>query len=50
MPQAMPLNWLSLYIIIIMYFLIINISMFFNYKSSPNMKNFYITKKNYWKW
>nr|UJG45426.1 ATP synthase F0 subunit 8 [Agrypnia pagetana] len=51
MPQMMPLNWLSLFIMFILFFILFSILNFFIY--NPNLSNFKINiqqKKFNWKW
>nr|AIW06091.1 ATP synthase F0 subunit 8 [Propylea japonica]UXW88420.1 ATP synthase F0 subunit 8 [Propylea quattuordecimpunctata] len=52
MPQAMPLNWLMLYNMFIIIFILIIIKLYFNKyimpKNLKNMKN--IQNMNNWKW
>nr|ANJ01473.1 ATP synthase F0 subunit 8 [Propylea sp. HSL-2016] len=52
MPQAMPLNWLMLYIMFIIIFILIIIKLYFNkYKMPNNFKKIEMLKnKNNWKW
>nr|ARH54393.1 ATP synthase F0 subunit 8 [Harmonia quadripunctata] len=50
MPQAMPMNWLILYIFLITLFLILNIKLFYSFSKIPNSKLKNFNKKNYWKW
>nr|YP_010320629.1 ATP synthase F0 subunit 8 [Illeis bistigmosa]UJP68260.1 ATP synthase F0 subunit 8 [Illeis bistigmosa] len=50
MPQAMPIYWLNLFLIMTFIFLMINIKMYFNYYKSPLTKKFMKIKNLSWKW
>nr|YP_009738170.1 ATP synthase F0 subunit 8 [Hippodamia variegata]QIB71485.1 ATP synthase F0 subunit 8 [Hippodamia variegata] len=50
MPQAMPLNWMIIYLFIFSMFILINIKMYFNFESNPIKKFNLFNKKNNWKW
>nr|QAY82232.1 ATP synthase F0 subunit 8 [Halyziini sp. HA] len=50
MPQAMPMYWLNLYLILTLIFLMIMIKMYFNYTKMPSYYNFKHMKKTHWKW
>nr|ALO71090.1 ATP synthase F0 subunit 8 [Pselaphinae sp. 8 EF-2015] len=51
MPQMAPINWMFLYLMFIMIFIMFNLSNYyyiFTFKN--NFKSFYITKNKSWKW
>nr|ANH54435.1 ATP synthase F0 subunit 8 [Cycloneda sanguinea]ARI43918.1 ATP synthase F0 subunit 8 [Cycloneda sanguinea] len=51
MPQAMPLNWLELYMMFTLVFLLIMVKMYFFHQKLPlNFKKKMNNKKNNWKW
>nr|QHD19781.1 ATP synthase F0 subunit 8 [Coelophora saucia] len=51
MPQAMPMNWLMLYTMFIIIFILIIIKLYFNnYKMPKYFNSNKLMNKNYWKW
>nr|YP_010471342.1 ATP synthase F0 subunit 8 [Illeis koebelei]UHJ19219.1 ATP synthase F0 subunit 8 [Illeis koebelei]UVF63300.1 ATP synthase F0 subunit 8 [Illeis koebelei]UXW88394.1 ATP synthase F0 subunit 8 [Illeis cincta] len=50
MPQAMPIYWLNLFLMMTLIFMLINIKMYFNYYKSPLIKKFMKIKNLNWKW
>nr|YP_009995288.1 ATP synthase F0 subunit 8 [Gymnochthebius lividus]QNP09691.1 ATP synthase F0 subunit 8 [Gymnochthebius lividus] len=52
MPQMAPMNWLVLFLLFSMIFIIFNSMNYFSFKySSLNFKNLKsLTNKLYWKW
>nr|WLG71237.1 ATP synthase F0 subunit 8 [Rhithrodytes pantaleonii] len=52
MPQMAPMNWLILYILFSMIFLIFNFMNYYSFLISKktNKKNFYMKKMLNWKW
>nr|YP_009441724.1 ATP synthase F0 subunit 8 [Anatis ocellata]AOY39269.1 ATP synthase F0 subunit 8 [Anatis ocellata] len=50
MPQTMPLNWLGLFILFIMVFILILIKMYYTQNFFPKSKNLQFMKKKNWKW
>nr|AIW06364.1 ATP synthase F0 subunit 8 [Cheilomenes sexmaculata]QUQ05608.1 ATP synthase F0 subunit 8 [Cheilomenes sexmaculata]QXM14771.1 ATP synthase F0 subunit 8 [Cheilomenes sexmaculata] len=50
MPQAMPMNWLNLYMIFTLTFILINIKMYYNFNSNPKLNTLINKKIKSWKW
>nr|ANJ01486.1 ATP synthase F0 subunit 8 [Calvia championorum] len=50
MPQAMPLNWLSLYFTFIIIFFIIIVKIYYSQNKNPKAMLIKFMKKNNWKW
>nr|ALO70626.1 ATP synthase F0 subunit 8 [Halyzia sedecimguttata] len=50
MPQAMPMYWMNLYLMLIFIFLMITIKLYFNYLKLPYYKKMKFFKNLIWKW
>nr|ANJ70229.1 ATP synthase F0 subunit 8 [Anisosticta novemdecimpunctata] len=50
MPQAMPLNWLPLFFMFILIFIILTMKIYFSSNMMPMNMNMYNKKKINWKW
>nr|YP_010180333.1 ATP synthase F0 subunit 8 [Oenopia sauzeti]QVD39752.1 ATP synthase F0 subunit 8 [Oenopia sauzeti] len=50
MPQAMPLNWLELFLMFSLIFLLINIKMYYTNLMKFDNKKMIFNKNNQWKW
>nr|ARH54159.1 ATP synthase F0 subunit 8 [Calvia decemguttata] len=50
MPQTMPLNWLSLYLMFIIIFIIIIIKLYYSQNKLPQNLIMMFNKKTNWKW
>nr|AFA33960.1 ATP synthase F0 subunit 8 [Coccinella septempunctata]UXW88381.1 ATP synthase F0 subunit 8 [Coccinella septempunctata] len=50
MPQAMPMNWIILFLLFTLIFMLINMKLYFNNKMTPQLKLIKFKKLNNWKW